>query len=111
MTKTKELQVQEAEIAQELALEAKQSSLPEIVSPMGQPTLQQMVDEETSNRKIISKFITDHMKKGTDYAPIHINKTCQNKWNCTDKYHFSKDNLTKAGAEKMGSLLALRPET
>ena len=73
-------------------------------------TLQQMVDKETSEREILVSFISHHMKKGTDYAAIHISKNCDNKYNCTNKYHFSKDSLTKAGAEKIGSLLRLRPD-
>lgn len=73
-------------------------------------TLQEMVDQETQNRKILSQFIRDHMVKGIDYAPIHINKACANKYSCMNKYHFSKDNLTKAGAEKIGSLMRYRPD-
>lgn len=88
---------------------AQEAQIVEVREPV--PQLQQMVDEETRNRQILTAYITNHMKKGIDYAPIHINKTCQDKYNCTNKYHFSKDNLTKAGAEKIGSLLALRPET
>jgi hypothetical protein len=72
--------------------------------------LQIMVDQATEERKILSTYIATHMVKGVDYAPIHINKTCPNKYNCTVKYHFSKDNLTKAGAEKIKDLLKLYPD-
>lgn len=82
-----------------------------VSQPKRQLSLKQKVDIETDNRKVLTAFITEHMKKGVDYAPIHVAKNCVNKYACTNKYHFSKDNLTKAGAEKIRSLLRLRPET
>src|ERR671917_2300817 len=67
--------------------------------------LQVMVDQATEERRILTQYITQHMVKGTDYAPIHIKKDCPNKYDCKNKYHYSKDNLTKAGAEKIKDLL------
>lgn len=72
--------------------------------------LQVMVDQATEERRILTQYITQHMVKGTDYAPIHIKKDCLNKYNCKNKYHYSKDNLTKAGAEKIKDLLKLYPD-
>jgi hypothetical protein len=72
--------------------------------------LQIMVDQATEERRILTQYITQHMVKGTDYAPIHIKKDCQNKYNRKNIYHYSKDNLTKAGAEKIKDLLKLYPD-
>jgi hypothetical protein len=60
--------------------------------------LQNKVDEEIEMRKILTKFITTHMKKGTDFGAILIGGRP------------SKDCLFKPGAEKIGSLLRLRPD-
>jgi hypothetical protein len=72
--------------------------------------LQVLVDQATEERRILTQYITQHMVKGTDYAPIHIKKDCPNKFDCKNKFHFSKDNLTKAGAEKIKDLLKLYPD-
>lgn len=72
--------------------------------------LQVMVDQATEERRILTRYINQHMVKGTDYAPIHIKKDCLNKYNCKNKHHYSKDNLTKAGAEKIKDLLKLYPD-
>lgn len=69
--------------------------------------LQAMVDIEVKNRQILTKFITDHMKDKVDYGKIHMNKSCQNKYDCTLSYHFSKPCLFKPGAEKFTSLMKL----
>jgi hypothetical protein len=72
--------------------------------------LQVMVDQATEERQILTKYINQHMVKGIDYAPIHIKKDCMNKYDCKNKHHYSKDNLTKAGAEKIKDLLKLYPD-
>src|SRR5918996_2991822 len=72
--------------------------------------LRVMVDQATEERLILTQYITQYMVKGTDYAPIHIKKDCPNKYDCKNKYHYSKDNLTKAGAEKIKDLLKLYPD-
>lgn len=69
-----------------------------------------MVDQATEERRILTRYINQHMVKGTDYAPIHIKKDCLNKYSCKNKHHHSKDNLTKAGAEKIKDLLKLYPD-
>lgn len=61
-------------------------------------TLQEMVDSETSNRKILTEFINKHMVRGTDFGSIMFGG------------RQSKDCLFKPGAEKIGSLLRLRPD-
>lgn len=61
-------------------------------------TLQQMVTTETENRKILTTFINEHMKKGTDFGGIMIGG------------RMSKDSLFKSGAEKIASLLRLRAD-
>lgn len=72
-------------------------------------TLKDMVKIETQNREILTAFITDHMKSGVDYGKIHINSQCQNKYECKNSYHFSKDCLFKPGSEKFASLMKLVP--
>ncbi len=81
------------------------------VSLMSPKDLQAQISEETEKRKLITTFIKDHLKDGTDFGKIHINKTCPNKFNCSNKYHFSKDTLFKPGAEKFASLFKLRAES
>jgi hypothetical protein len=68
---------------------------------------------EAEKRRLITDYITQHMKPGVDYGPIHIKKDCQYKYEldkCTNKYHWSKDTLFKPGAEKFCSLFRLRAE-
>lgn len=60
--------------------------------------LQKMVDEETANREILTRFITEHMVRGTDYGSITIGGRP------------SKDCLFKSGAEKFASLMRLRAD-
>jgi hypothetical protein len=75
-------------------------------------SLQQLVDQETKSRAILTKFITDHMKDGVDFGRIHFSKLCPNKYECTyakQPSHFSKPSLFKPGAEKFASLMHLRP--
>lgn len=75
--------------------------------------LQQMVDLEVEKRKILTKYISAHMKRGTDYGSIHINKNCPNKYNPSARRaisHFSKDCLFKPGSEKFSSLMKLTPK-
>jgi hypothetical protein len=76
-------------------------------------SLQRMVDMEVASRKILTAFISDHMKDGVDYGRIHISKNCDNKYTCTYKQHpghWSKPSLFKPGAEKFQSLMKLRAE-
>lgn len=61
-------------------------------------SLQDMVDFETSNRKILTDFISQHMIKGIDFGSIQIGG------------RNSKDCLFKSGAEKIGSLFRLRAD-
>lgn len=55
-----------------------------------------MIKEETKNRELLTKFIKDHMKLGTDYGPIKMGGKD------------SKDCLFKPGSEKFVSLMKLR---
>ena len=80
------------------------------ISLMTPKELSLQIVEETSKRALVTDFIKHHLKSGTDYGKIHISKTCQNKYNCTNSYHFSKDVLFKPGAEKFCSLFKLRAE-
>lgn len=95
-------QIIEAEINEEKAISQQTDIQKEIA------VLQYKVDLEVEKRKVLTKFIADHMKRGTDYGPIHMKKDCPNKYNCENKYHFSKDCLFKPGAEKFVSLMNLK---
>jgi hypothetical protein len=68
------------------------------IAVQGTPSLQLMVDQETENRKILTQFIKDHLKDGTDFGTIMIGGRA------------SKPSLFKSGAEKFGSLMKLRPD-
>lgn len=73
--------------------------------------LKTQISVETAKRKLINNFIANHLKEGTDYGKIHVYKTCPNHktpWQCTNKYHFSKNTLFKPGAEKFSSLFKMR---
>lgn len=70
----------------------------------------EQIKNEQEKRKLLTQYIAKNLKKGTDYGPIHIKKDCENKYNCTNKYHYSKDVLFKPGAEKFCSLFKLRAE-
>lgn len=79
-----------------------------LVSP---DQLRNQIEIETEKRKLITAFIGDHLKQGTDFGKIHVFKSCPNHktpWNCTNDYHFSKNTLFKPGAEKFGSLFKMR---
>lgn len=73
--------------------------------------LQEMVDIETANRKILTQYISQHLKEGEDYGKIHVvsKSKCAEPYNCKNSYHFSKPSLFKAGTEKFVSLFKLRP--
>lgn len=64
-------------------------------TPVAQ-SLSSMVKQETRNREILTQFIKDHMKLGTDYGPIKMGGKD------------SRDCLFKPGSEKFVSLMKLR---
>lgn len=60
------------------------------------------IAEEKERRKLITKFISEHMKEGIDYGQIEmVGKD--------GKKYLSKPSLFKPGSEKFCSLLHLRP--
>lgn len=64
--------------------------------------LQARIQEETEQRRLITEFITNHMKDGVDYGKIKV-KT-------RDGREFeSKPSLFKPGSEKFCSLFHFRP--
>jgi hypothetical protein len=63
----------------------------------------------SEQRKVLTRFIKQHLVEGSDYGKIHIKRDCNNKYRCSDPYHFSKDCLFKAGSEKFLGLLRLKP--
>ena len=90
------------------ALEVAQTSDPIALIPP--KILREQMKMETEKRKILTEYIAQNLKKGTDYGGIHVSSKCENKYKCTNKYHFSKDVLFKPGAEKFCSLFKLRAE-
>jgi len=82
----------------------------DVISLLTPEAMQTQMIVETQKRKIINEFIKHHMVEKIDYGKIHIGKDCPNKYNCKNAYHFSKDTLFKAGAEKFCSLFRLRAE-
>ena len=74
--------------------------------------LQTRIEEETEQRKLITQFISNHMKDGVDFGRIHISKNCEDKYSCSyakHPGHFSKPSLFKPGSEKFVSLFHFRP--
>lgn len=66
-----------------------------------------------AQRDMIMAFIRDRLKPGIDYGPVHIVRDCESykkRRECHTKQHWSKDSLRKPGAEKVTTLLRLRPE-
>jgi hypothetical protein len=71
--------------------------------------LQQQVDMETQKRRILTEYISKHLKEGTDWGRIHIARDCKQRQDCPNPRHYSKAVLFKPGAEKFCSLFQLRP--
>ncbi len=65
-------------------------------------SLEVLIADEAQRRKLITQFISQHMKEGTDYGTITI--TGKN-----GREYTSKPSLFKPGSEKFCSLLHLRP--
>lgn len=63
----------------------------------------------SDQRKVLTRFIKQHLVEGSDYGKIHVKKDCKDKYRCDNPYHFSKDCLFKAGSEKFLGLLRLKP--
>jgi len=88
---------------------------PEKVNALAEiKNLNRFIDIESKKREILRKFISDHLKKGVDYGPIHVagRNKCPEPWNCTQEKnpkHYSKDTLFKPGSEKFVSLFHLKP--
>ncbi len=67
---------------------------------------------EAEKRKLITQYISFHMKDGVDYGSIHISRGCREfdeTKECRNKKHWSRPNLFKPGSEKFVSLFKLRP--
>lgn len=72
--------------------------------------LKEQISTETEKRKIITDYISKHMKDGVDYGRIHIVRDCKDKKNCKINGHWSKHSLFKPGAEKFCSLFRYKAE-
>lgn len=80
-----------------------------MVSPTA---LRLMIQNETEIRGLIKTFISEHLKDGVDFGKIHIvskDKCPKAYTGCDNAFHYSKDTLFKAGAEKFTSLFHLKP--
>ena len=77
----------------------------------GEPEeLQAAIDRRQENRQKLLDWIKGQLKDGTDYGRIHFVKkdACPDGARCTNKAHFSKPSLWKAGAEKIAGMLGFR---
>lgn len=101
-----EKDLRSAEIIERPA-EQENTGLASIASSMSGAQLQKAVDKQKQQREIITKFVADQLVEGVDYGRIHINKNCENKYNCKSKGHFSKKVLFKPGQEKIFSLFGI----
>lgn len=66
--------------------------------------LKAQLDYETQKREVLENFIRHHLVESIDYGKIHIARACENKFKCTNPYHFSKPTLFKPGGDKVMSL-------
>ncbi len=77
----------------------------------GEPEeLQAAIDRRQENRQKLLDWIKGQLKDGTDFGRIHFVKkeVCPDGARCTNKAHFSKPSLWKAGAEKIAGMLGFR---
>ncbi len=65
------------------------------------------LDKRSVNRDTMMEWLRDALTVNVDFGRIHIAKNCQDKYNCTNPYHFSKPSLWKPGAEKICGMLGL----
>lgn len=77
--------------------------------------LREDLDRRQLNRDALMEWLADAMVEGVDYGRIHIKMKnsegvkCTAGNQCTTAWHWSKQNLWKAGAEKICGMLGLRP--
>jgi len=72
------------------------------VQPITTQDLKKRMEEETEQRKLITDFITEHMKAGVDFGTIKFTKRDGTEVE-------SKPSLFKPGSEKFCSLFHFRP--
>jgi hypothetical protein len=88
----------EGEIIEAQAREISQALVPVLTTK----DLQVRIEEETEQRRLITEFITNHMKEGVDYGTIKFTKKDGSQVE-------SKPSLFKPGSEKFVSLFHFRP--
>lgn len=89
-------------------------SVMSIVGNVTTAQLEQALQVQTKQRKLIENFIKEHLREDRDYGKIHVVKTCQaeekKRGSCDRDYHYSKAILFKPGQEKIFSLFGITAE-
>ena len=99
---------EEHDMREQSALTKREATL-SIVGGISTAELQQALDQQTEQRKIIRSFVKDHLEDGTDFGRIHVmsKDKCPDQYNCKKDYHYSKPVLFKPGQEKLFSLFQI----
>jgi len=105
-TKKKEAPAKPKKEKKEMGLAIQPDIAPATMNPKA---MAEQMKVEAQKRKLIKEYINYHMVDGVDYGKIHIGKNCDNQYQCTKAFHFSKNTLFKPGSEKFVSLFKLRP--
>lgn len=98
----------------ELVHQPPADSVLSIVGGISTAALQQALEVQTEQRKLIQQFIRDNLVVDIDYGKIHVVKNCRaedkQRGSCTTDYHYSKSVLFKPGQEKIFSLFGITDE-
>jgi len=70
-------------------------------------TFSQGLQRRQDNYDSLQMHLRSVLVPGKDFGRIHVKKDCDNKWNCTNDYHFSAWTLFAPGADKILGLLGL----
>lgn len=106
---TYDAQVQEAKSVQQRQPETMPAVVDHGSSPLDMPVVafSGALKRRGDNRKALIQWIRDSLVPGVDFGPIHVAKNCNNKYNCNNPMHYSKDSLRKPGAEKICGMLGV----
>ena len=69
-----------------------------------------MLETRQENYDNLREHLFSVLVPGKDFGKIHVAKGCDNKYTCTNSYHFSGYELFAPGADKILGILSLTPE-
>ena len=96
---------------QQVATQADNSAAVQVYNPLDAPPLlfARKLEERQNNYDQLQVHLQGILVPGKDFGKIHINKDCQDKWHCTDPYHYTGYELFAPGADKILGILNLAP--